>query len=325
MIGAIKALAPARQQNGFKRSHLAVKGVSDRQVQQALKSLASTGYLDSDGKPGPQGHTYTLVRAPGEMGTGIRLRPPGDGGGDDESEDDPGAREGDRAPESRRDAENEEVDPGAEDVPEAGDLRREETGDRSTGDDDPDEEGEDPLEELTQRGWFRVRELPGRAEGEAPAMDEQELERDPMADRILGEVTLPYFDSGWRRDAWVATDAELAEACREEDPARARERLIGMLPALQAKRRYYDPFVAWHAGQEDRSLSWDKLLREGFMHVERWEKEDEEDGLWVFLPLKPRWTVPERHIQEHVLHAVRFLEDPKVYDGLEDLDWDDDE
>ena len=112
-------------------------------------------------------------------------------------------------------------------------------------------------------------------------------------------------------------------ACGEEDPARARDRLIGMLPALQAKRRYFDPYM--YCGSGDSNLPWDRLFCEGFMHVERWEKEDEEDGLWVFLPLKPRWTVPERHIQEHVLHAVRFLEDPKVYDGLEDLDWDDDE
>src|SRR5215211_8410031 len=64
-----------RTRNGFKRRELKVKEVSDRRVQEVLKSLTDTGYLDSDGNRGPQGYTYTLVRDAEEISLGISLRP----------------------------------------------------------------------------------------------------------------------------------------------------------------------------------------------------------------------------------------------------------
>jgi hypothetical protein len=67
-----------RTRNGFKRRELKVKGVSDRRIKEILKSLADTGYLECDGKQGPQGYTYTLVREAEEISLDIDLRPPPD-------------------------------------------------------------------------------------------------------------------------------------------------------------------------------------------------------------------------------------------------------
>jgi hypothetical protein len=67
-----------RTRNGFKRRELKVKEVSDRRVKEILKSLTDTGYLDCDGRQGPQGYTYTLVRDAEEISLGISLRPPPD-------------------------------------------------------------------------------------------------------------------------------------------------------------------------------------------------------------------------------------------------------
>jgi hypothetical protein len=92
-----------------------------------------------------------------------------------------------------------------------------------------------------------------------------------------------------------------------------------MLPALQAERQYFDPCACFYGTSSDKR----KYFRRGFMHVERWEKEGEQDGLRVFLPLKPRWSVPERYVEECVLYSVRLIEDPKVDDGLGEFDWDD--
>jgi len=67
-----------RTRNGFKRRELKVKEVSDRRVKEILKSLADTGYLECDGRQGPQDYTYTLVRNAEEISLGISLRPPPD-------------------------------------------------------------------------------------------------------------------------------------------------------------------------------------------------------------------------------------------------------
>jgi DNA primase len=67
-----------RTRNGFKRRELKVKEVSDRRAKEILKSLTDTGYLECDGRQGPQGYTYTLVRSAEEISLGISLRPPPD-------------------------------------------------------------------------------------------------------------------------------------------------------------------------------------------------------------------------------------------------------
>jgi len=76
VMKAVLALPQARQQNGFGRKDLVVEGENNRWVQEALKSLASTGYLDCDGKRGPQGYRYTLARDPEKAALGISLSTP---------------------------------------------------------------------------------------------------------------------------------------------------------------------------------------------------------------------------------------------------------
>ena len=79
VLEAIRRLPETqRTRNGFKRRELKVKEVSDRRVKEILKSLTDTGYLDCDGRQGPQGYTYTLVRDAEEISLGISLRPPPD-------------------------------------------------------------------------------------------------------------------------------------------------------------------------------------------------------------------------------------------------------
>ena len=76
MLEAIRQLPENQRTHGaFKRRDLKVKGISDRRVKEILKSLTDTGYLDCDGRQGPQGYTYTLVRDTEEISLGISLRP----------------------------------------------------------------------------------------------------------------------------------------------------------------------------------------------------------------------------------------------------------
>ena len=96
---AIKALPEEKRQTGFRRSDLAVEGAQPRTVQEAPSSLASTGYLERDGRRGSQGYTYTFVRDPEGMTLGISLEPPDDAAGEDEATRGSrgNARNGDRA------------------------------------------------------------------------------------------------------------------------------------------------------------------------------------------------------------------------------------
>jgi DNA primase len=79
VLSAIKELPESLRSQGFKRRNLNVKGVSDRTVKEALRSVAETGYLDCDGRLGPQGYTYTLAREAERISIGISLRPPPEG------------------------------------------------------------------------------------------------------------------------------------------------------------------------------------------------------------------------------------------------------
>src|SRR5918999_712173 len=84
VMEAIRRLPEETRQKGFRRSDLAVEGAQPRTVQEALSSLASTGYLERDSRRGSQGYSYTLVRDPGGMTLGISLEPPDDAAGEDE-------------------------------------------------------------------------------------------------------------------------------------------------------------------------------------------------------------------------------------------------
>lgn len=71
----IKGLSEQLKTEGFRRRDLKVPNVSDRRVKDVLKSLTDTGYLDCDGRQGPQGYSYTVAREAEEVSLGISLRP----------------------------------------------------------------------------------------------------------------------------------------------------------------------------------------------------------------------------------------------------------
>ncbi len=75
VLRVIKDLPEQAKTRGFRRRDLKVKGVSDRRVKEVLKSLTDTGYLDCDGRQGPQGYSYTAAREAEEVSLGISLRP----------------------------------------------------------------------------------------------------------------------------------------------------------------------------------------------------------------------------------------------------------
>jgi hypothetical protein len=136
VMAAIRRLPEEERQKGFKRRDLAVEGAQPRTVQEALSSLASKGYLESDGRGGSQGYSYTLVRDPEGITLGIYLDPPPDAAGEDEgTRGSRGiARNGDRAIES----------PNLQGDPE---IARPRGGDGN----EPQEEAREPDEEDTMR------------------------------------------------------------------------------------------------------------------------------------------------------------------------------
>jgi hypothetical protein len=75
VLAVIDKLPDNLKSRGFRRRDLKVKGVSDRRVKEVLKSLTDTGYLDCDGRAGPQGFSYTVAREAEEVSLGISLRP----------------------------------------------------------------------------------------------------------------------------------------------------------------------------------------------------------------------------------------------------------
>jgi hypothetical protein len=75
VLSVINELSDNSKNRGFRRRDLKVKGVSDRRVKEVLKSLTDTGYLDCDGRAGPQGFSYTVAREAEEVSFGVSLRP----------------------------------------------------------------------------------------------------------------------------------------------------------------------------------------------------------------------------------------------------------
>jgi DNA primase len=75
VLHAIKDLHEQLHKSGFRRRDLKVPGVSDRTIKEVLKSLTDTGYLDCDGRAGPQGYSYSVAREAEEVSLGISLRP----------------------------------------------------------------------------------------------------------------------------------------------------------------------------------------------------------------------------------------------------------
>ena len=193
------------------------------------------------------------------------------------------------------------------------------------------------LEKLTERGWSRRPQVLDLEHSEPP-LSSEEVERDPVAREILDGVTL--YIPKCRVDMWMPTDTELLETWKEsgshgqhtptdrpETFEQVRTRLVRMLPALQTKRRYPDLEAAYHYWKARQHMLHDEYShpRPGYLHVERWENDGgEEEGMWVFVALRPGWEVPDAYIEERVLDHLEWRERyEKHTDEDDDFDFDD--
>jgi hypothetical protein len=179
-----------------------------------------------------------------------------------------------------------------------------------------EEESTNYLEKLTERGWFRSRDLVTRAE--KPTMDSAAVDEDPVACWIRSQLYLYYSDPIGGMP-WVGTAQELCEVggegepppeCWPSSPREMHERLARIAPALQTKNLFKDPHVVEYYDAHLKAGQQPDVRREGYLHIEHWRKEGggEEAGIWVFLPLKPRWRVPEDDIELFVWSKVEELE-----------------
>ena len=155
------------------------------------------------------------------------------------------------------------------------------------------------------------------------------MDEDPVARWIRDEVDLytPDSEGGY---PLVLTAEELLNPEDQEEPRPAgwpsspqemHEHLVRIAPTLQAKHHFMHLHVLHYYNYFSMSFEEHEARREGYLHIEHWQKEGaaEEEGLWVFVALKPRWRVPDREIEEDVWCAVQGLEEPEEDDNLE---WD---
>ena len=184
------------------------------------------------------------------------------------------------------------------------------------------EESTNYLEKLTERGWFRSRDLVTRAE--KPTMDSAAVDEDPVACWIRSQLYL-YYSDPIGGVPWAGTPQELCEVGGEDEPPpegwpssprEMHEHLVRIAPALQKKDLFKDPHVVEYYEAHLKSGQQPDVRREGYLHVEHWRKEGgAEEGIWVFLPLKPRWRVPEDEIEMFVWSKVEELEGLREDDG----------
>ena len=212
-------------------------------MQDALKSLTATGYLDCDGSRGPQGYRYTLVRESGEKRLGISLRPSGEGedGDDDGASDDPEAEDpvqgGARGRGRREERGSRDIARNHIRAIESSDLQEEGAIARSREEDEEDyfqddesaedEDDIDHIEALTERGWYRA-----QTEFAAEDVPEDYFEdEDPVARKLRHRVGI-YRGRNykWRtpfykfETPWVGSAEELFELGPEESRSIAAPR-----------------------------------------------------------------------------------------------------
>jgi hypothetical protein len=334
VMRAIKALPEERRQTGFRRSDLAVEGAQPRTVQEALSSLASTGYLERDGRRGSQGYTYTLVRDPEGMTLGINLDPlPGEAVDAEETRGSRGiARNGDRAIES----------PSLqEDLPIA----------RSRGVDgngQPQEEAKEPDEQDTVRqrpidlaeqtihergeeyylygeeqktkpariklaelGWARrsnVTDDEVVVPTGATTGNNGDVDNDPVArytaSSEIGSVEVMTATEIFQGVGRVMSKGQHIPPDWPADSREVHERLSRLAPILRTTKRQHPYFEGYSYPCEEPPD-----VREGYTHVEYWESEaDDKEGLWVFAVHEPGEPVDREEVEDYVWANVKPLE-----------------
>jgi hypothetical protein len=332
VMRAIASLSEPLRNNGFTRHDLEVEDHDKRRVQDALKALTETGYLERDGRRGPRGYRYTVSGNPENNIKGISLRPRHDQEGEDEPEGADADAQGDPDPsrqgedvedegerESRDIARNDNRAIEDEDlgVKEAIALSRAGEAEEDLQEGESDEEGGEPdyVEELTRSGWFR-------AQTDFPldtSLAEEPEGEDPVARRLRHEVGI-YKSPDWWKDNYneepltpLALTAEDVfklgpegeggeEQLAASWPATTEEmdeRLKLVIPLLQSGvQRFWDPGLTWwydmrRINQPDK----EKHCTEAYLRAELWRNEETAEEIWALVALKEGWRVPDTAIE----------------------------
>jgi hypothetical protein len=316
---AIGSLSEAKRKNGFRRNDLEVEGQDKRRVQGALKALSETGYVECEKKGGPGGYKYTVSRNLENKGLGIYLRATGDGGQEhDASQPDGDDQENPEVSEAREDEnEEEEEEPydGAENRRTGGWLLY-----------DPKEEN--PLEELTELGWFRAQTdfVPEEASLE------DLLDGDPVAHRLRHSIPIyggmsplncvddfddtPLAVTSKDVFEWEArnkTEEELRSGGWPTTPEEMDAHLKRVIPLLQCRaHRFYDPGRdAWYCFETygRYPVEVEKLCSEAYLHAELWVNEEASKEVWALTALRQNWQPPEKAIEAVVWLRVTGPDD----------------
>jgi hypothetical protein len=333
VMEAVRRLPEEMRQRGFKRRDLAVEGAQPRTVQEVLASLASTGYLECDGRGGSQGFTYTLTRDPEAMTLGISLGPPPDAAGEDEGTRGSrgNARNGGRAIESPSLQEESEIarsrgGDGNEPKEEAREPDKEDTVRHK-----PIELAEETIHErgeefylygeeqkakparikLAELGWSRKADV---TDGDAvvptgaTAGDSGDVDRDPVARYTasfeIGSVEVTTATEIFQGGGRVLSKGEQIPPDWPADSREVHERLSRLAPILRTTKRNHPYFEGYSYPCEEPPD-----VREGYTHVEFWEKEDgDKEGIWVFAVHEPGEPVDREEVEDYVWVRVKFLE-----------------
>jgi hypothetical protein len=344
VLAAIGSLPKASQKNGFTRSDLEVEGHDTRRVQDALKALSETGYLERDRRGGPGGFRYTLTRDAETKGLAISLRPPDDDGEDNAGETNLDAR-GDSA---ESDATEGDEDEGGEARgttrkedravetpvlreehanarPRAGepedDLSGDEPRDEDEGEEEDEQESVDYLGELTELAWYRAQTVFAVEDTDSYLSDDDPLVRrlrhgTPIYHGRLTDPGAPGDDTPLVLSAedvlglGGAEEGGAQERCptdRLATPGEARARLERTIRQLQRGRhRFHDPGLDefFYMLMEPGPRNPESWCKEGRLHVERWAKEGTDEEVWALIALREGWSPPDSAIERAVWQYV---------------------
>jgi hypothetical protein len=342
VMRAIRSLPEEKRQTGFKRSDLAVEGVQPRTVQEALASLASTGYLERDGRGGSPGYSYTLVRDPAGLTLGISLEPPDDTAREDEGtrgsrgiarndyraiesldlQGDPeiarsrggdghGPQEEAREPDEERTVPQRPIDLAEQTIEERGEefyLYGEE------------QKAKPARVKLGELGWARRLDATveeGVVPTGATAGDSGDVDRDPVARYTasfeIGSVEVLTATEIFQCGGRVLTKGEHIPPDWPADSRDVHKRLSRLAPILRITERHH-PYFEGHPYPCEEPPD----VREGYTHVEYWESEGgDKEGIWVFVVHEPGEPVDREEVEEYVWLRVKDLE--KVVEDFLDL------
>jgi hypothetical protein len=160
-------------------------------------------------------------------------------------------------------------------------------------------------------GWVRRSDV---TDGEvvvptgATAGDSGIVDRDPVARYTatfeIGSVevltAIEIFQWGGR----VLSNSEQIPPDWPSDPREVHERLSRLAPILRTTKRQHPYFEGYSYPCEEPPD-----VREGFTHVEFWEKEaGDKEGLWVFVVHEPGEPVDREEVEDYVWMRVKDLE-----------------